>query len=41
MRDVAGLGILTFFWGNFGLYLFNRGRGVQDVFAGTYVAKKD
>jgi hypothetical protein len=41
MRDVAGLGILTFFWGNFGLYLFNRGRGLPDLLARTYVAKKD
>ena len=41
MKVVAELGLMTFFWGNFGLYLFNRGRGFQDVFAGTYVAKKD
>jgi uncharacterized RDD family membrane protein YckC len=26
---------------NVGMYLFNRGRGLQDVFAGTYVSKKD
>lgn len=26
---------------NLGMYLFNRGRGLQDVIAGTYVSKKD
>jgi hypothetical protein len=26
---------------NIVMYLFNRGRGLQDVFAGTYVSKKD
>jgi hypothetical protein len=41
MNVVAGLVFQTFVWGICGLYLFNRGRGCQDVFAGTYVAKKD